>query len=97
MSRSQATFIPAFDKMLDGSGLRNFHLIGDDEGAFNAPATKKHLAERYGADFTAVPRQKSIYPDWMPRANETAAESSEHRKLAIADRVIRTIRDIAFA
>jgi hypothetical protein len=87
--------------MLDGSGLRNFHLIGDDEKAFTSAQTKAHLTQNYGADFTVVaPQRKPQYPDWMPMANEAMekkANEVEHRKLGIVDRVIRTIRDIAFA
>jgi hypothetical protein len=69
-AKNQASFMQALDRMLDGSGLRNFHLIGDTEHSFQAPAVKRHLAQKYGADFTAVALQKSQYPDFMPIANE---------------------------
>jgi hypothetical protein len=55
------------------------------------------LRDHYGADFTAVARQKTEYPDWATRANSKTKEEPQHRKLGIIDRVTRTIRDIAFA
>jgi hypothetical protein len=32
--------------MLDGTGLRNFHSIGDSEAAFVSQAFKQHLASK---------------------------------------------------
>jgi hypothetical protein len=58
---------------------------------------KRHLRDTYGADFTPVARQRSVYPEWAPRANSKARDDPQHRKLGIIDRVTRTIRDIAFA
>jgi hypothetical protein len=42
--------------MLDGSGLRGFHLIGDSEKTFMTDAVRKHLKEKYNATFTPVAR-----------------------------------------
>jgi hypothetical protein len=81
--------------MVSGAGLRNFHLIGDNESGFSAPAVVKWLKTQ-GADFKAVALQKSQYPDWMPIANAATKNEAQHRKLGIVDRVCRTIRDIAF-
>jgi hypothetical protein len=86
----------ALEKIFNGSGLSNFHLIGDSEAAFMAPEVRSWLRGK-GADFTAVARQKSVYPDWMAQANSRVKEEPEHRKLGTIDRVIRTLRDMAFA
>jgi hypothetical protein len=86
----------ALERMLNGSGLRNFHLIGDAEPGFSSAVVGAWLRQ-HGADFKAVARQQSVFPDWMGQANSKAQSAPDHRKLAIADRVIRTIRDIAFS
>jgi hypothetical protein len=87
--------LAALKKILNGAGLRNFHLIGDSEPSFMAPEVRDWLRTQ-GADFTPVARQKSIYPDFMTYANSHTREDPEHRKLGTIDRAIRTIRDIAF-
>jgi hypothetical protein len=94
--RNSETIKNALERMLSGSGLQNFHLIGDAEAGFSSPVVGAWLRQ-HGSDFTAVARQQSKYPNWMTQANAAAKSSAEHRKLAIVDRVIRTIRDIAFA
>jgi hypothetical protein len=43
-ARNQGSFMRALDRMLDGSGLRNFHLIGDAEKSFSTDDVKRHLA-----------------------------------------------------
>jgi hypothetical protein len=95
-ARNQNSFITAFDKMLDGSGLRNFHLIGDADPTFLAIPVQKHLRERWGASFTPVERQQSQFPEWATQENAQTKSEPQHRKLGIIDRVTRTIRDIAF-
>jgi hypothetical protein len=58
---------------------------------------KDRLRDHYGANFRAVARQKSEFPEWAIRANSKVEEEPQHRKLGIIDRVTRNIRDIAFA
>ena len=65
--------------------------------AFESAAAKRFYKQN-GIEFEAVRRQISKYPDFMQNLNMVRAIKSEpsHSSLGIIDRVIRTIRDLAF-
>ena len=73
------------------------HLRGDGEKAFESVSAKRFYKQN-GIDFEAVRRQISKYPDFMQTLNMTRSIKSEpsHSALGLIDRVIRTIRDLAF-
>jgi len=73
------------------------HLKGDGEKAFVSNDAQRFYA-LHGIDFVPVRRQISKYPSFMADLNMVKAIKSEpsHTSLAIIDRVIRTIRDMAF-
>ena len=77
---------------IKNNGLK--YLIGDGEGAFNSK-----LANEYYKDmdmkFYGVERQYENYlPEFMPKVKKTS--SPYHTSLSLIDRVIKTIRDMAY-
>ena len=55
------------------------------------------VAFRNGIDFKTVPRLvMGVYPDFMIKVQKSVTTDPLHGSLGIVDRVIRTIRDIAY-
>ena len=70
-------------------------LIGDEEPAFISSDTKQFL-KSYGIKFIAVPRMRlNVSPDWKTKKQPTKTDPL-HSSLGIVDRVIRTLRDMAY-
>ena len=98
-SRSSKTtflFLKALQQLMK-SGMKVKHLSGDGESAFNSIEAKQAFYEIYGIDFTPVKRQvMGAYPDYMKDEQKQVKTDPLHGSLGIIDRVIRTIRDMAY-
>ena len=73
------------------------HLIGDGEGAFKSDESKMFY-NSHNISFSPVARQpKGAFPDFMKYEQNKAKKTEPlHSGLGIVDRVIRTIRDMAY-
>ena len=95
-SKSTFKYLRALEKMIC-SGMKVRHLIGDGEMAFNSKEAKETFYNSKGIDFKPVPRQvMGVYPDFMKKEQKAVKTDPLHGSLGIIDRVIRTIRDIAY-
>jgi hypothetical protein len=70
-------------------------LIGDGESAFVSRMTKRFY-DANRITFIPVRRESSAYAGFMTDANAKIKSSPNHTSLGIVDRVIRTIRDMAY-
>jgi hypothetical protein len=71
-------------------------LVGDGEGAFNGLQAKRYY-EQHGIRFQTVERiHPSVYPDFMQYQRTKTHTQPKHASLSILDRVVRTIRDMAY-
>ena len=78
------------------SGMAIQHLTGDGEKAFNS-FEANIFYDKKGIDFKPVPRQvMGAYPDFMKKEQKAVKTDPLHGSLGIIDRVIRTIRDMAY-
>lgn len=99
--KNVSSFKKAFEKCLD-DGMIPVKLIGDNEGAFkscqNEGYFNKIIQNRFGienGEFQGVRRMKrGVYPRFMP--TEYSKSEPLHTSLGIIDRVIRTLRDMAY-
>ena len=107
--KNSKLYIKALDVLIS-DGMKVKYLKGDGERAFNSnqaqqfyfihginknkPNEKKDKQN----EFIEVNRQKTKYPEFMKDLNMVKSIKSEptHSSLGIIDRVIRTIREIAF-
>ena len=81
---------------LINKGLNAEHIISDGEGAFTHPKTKQFY-EQHNITHKTVPRQlRTQYPDFMQITKLKSKTNPLHSSLGVIDRVIRTIRDMAF-
>lgn len=95
-NKSAILYLKALQKMID-SGMKVKHLSGDGESAFNSKLAWESLYKKYNIDFKPVPRQNmGIYPDFMQKEQKATKTDPMHGSLGIIDRVIRTIRDMAY-
>ena len=95
-TKSTVTYLRALDKMIR-KGMKVKHLIGDGEKAFNSSYARTTFYKSNGIDFKPVPRQvMGVYPDFMKKEQKSVKTDPLHSSLGIVDRVIRTIRDIAY-
>lgn len=86
-------FIDALQKLID-RGMNPKVLIGDDEGCFNSDETKEFYGDNI--EFKKIVRMtKGVYPKFMPKQLRGKTEPL-HSSLGIIDRVIRTLRDMAY-
>ena len=88
-------------KLMIQKGFDGKFLQGDGEGAFKSTKTAEVL-KSLGITFQTVPRQqKTVYPNFMRENDPKKAKLLKktdplHSSLGIIDRVIRTIRDMAY-
>ncbi len=71
----------------------------DGESGFKSDYTQRVIYERYGIIHKEVPRQRStVYPEFMIDEKNKWNKKTDpmHGSLGIIDRVIRTIRDMAY-
>lgn len=95
-SKTTFLFLKALQQMMK-NGMKVKHLSGDGESAFNSRVAKESFYEIYGIDFTPVKRQvMGAYPDYMKDEQKQVKTDPLHGSLGIIDRVIRTIRDMAY-
>ncbi|KAK8839238.1 hypothetical protein M9Y10_032167 [Tritrichomonas musculus] len=94
--KSTFTYLRTLDRMIN-KGMNVKHLIGDGEMAFNSREARDAYYNSKGIDFKPVPRQiMGVYPEFMQKERNAAKTDPLHGSLGIIDRVIRTIRDIAY-
>ena len=94
-SKNVENYLGALQSIVD-SGINIKHLIGDGEKAFDSRIAHNRFYKVNNIDFKPVPRQHStLFPEFMKNKSATKTEPL-HSALGIIDRVIRTIRDIAF-
>lgn len=94
-SKDVNSYLRTLQRIID-NGIRIKHLIGDGEKAFMSITARDKFYTPNDIDFIAVPRQyKTLFPDFIDNkfANKT---DPLHSALGIIDRVIRTIRDMAY-
>ena len=97
--KNSEVYIEALQTMI-AKGMRVKYLKGDGEKAFDSEkAHKFYNACKPKIEFTPVKmRQQTEYPKYMDGLNMVKSIKSEpnHTSLGIIDRVIRTIREIAY-
>jgi len=94
--KSAISYIRALQKLID-AGMNVRYLIGDGENAFKSNMSSMFY-EKHGIKYITVERQpKGAYPDFMKYEQKNAKKTEPlHSSLGIVDRVIRTIRDMAY-
>ena len=93
--KSAISFVKALLTMIE-KGMNVRHLTGDGEKAFVSFEAQRFYESR-GIDFKPVPRQvMGAYPDFMKKEQKAVKTDPLHGSLGIIDRVIRTIRDMAY-
>mgnify|MGYP001152810671 CR=1 FL=1 len=94
-SKTAETFVKTLDRLIK-SGMNVKYLSGDGESAFDSKSANVYYIT-HGISFKPVPRiQMGHYPDFMKREQKQVKTDPMHGSLGIIDRVIRTIRDIAY-
>ena len=93
--KSTVSYLNALQRMIE-KGMNVRHFTGDGEKAFNSFEAMQFYQSR-GIDFKPVPRQvMGAYPDFMKKEQKAVKTDPLHGSLGIIDRVIRTIRDMAY-
>ena len=94
--KATMSYLRALQKLID-KGMKVEHLIGDGEGAFKSDESKMFY-NSHNISFSPVARQpKGAFPDFMKYEQNKAKKTEPlHSGLGIVDRVIRTIRDMAY-
>ena len=94
--KSTENYLKALQTMMN-KGMVVKNLKGDGEKTFISNDAKTFY-KNHGINFITVRRQITKYPDFMQDLNMVKKLKDEpyHSSLGIIDRVIRTIRDIAF-
>ena len=93
-SKDVNSYIRSLQRIIN-KGVRIQHLTGDGEKAFNSRIANRFYRDNH-IDFSPVPRQPTtLFPEFV---NNKFANKSDplHSALGIIDRVIRTIRDMAY-
>ena len=94
-SKNTPTYLRTLDRLIQ-SGMKVKYLSGDGESAFDSYDAWSFYT-KHGITFTEVPRmQMGHYPDFMKREQKQVKTDPMHGSLGIIDRVIRTIRDMAY-
>lgn len=93
--KTTVQYLKALQRMID-DGMNVKHLSGDGESAFNSKLANEFY-NKYNLNFKPVPRQQmGAYPDFMKKEQSKVKSDPLHGSLGIIDRVIRTIRDMAY-
>ena len=72
------------------------YLRSDDEAAFKSALARSFYRD-HGISHETVPREKlCVYPSFMKEASKKVKSEPLHSSLGLIDRVIRTIRDMAY-
>ena len=94
--KSTIAYLNALRALMD-KGMKVKYLQGDGEKAFNAEEAHTFYDDN-GIEFIPIERQiKAAYPDFM-KFEQLAGQSTTplHSSLGLIDRVIRTLRDMAY-
>ena len=88
--------IDAFYRMME-RGMKVKYVKGDNDKSFNSVMAKRFFKENE-IQFFGASLQKTKYPNFMKKLNMVKAIKPEplHSSLSLVDRVIRTIRDLAY-
>jgi hypothetical protein len=93
-AKTSTAFITALQAIMSRCGKIR-RLIGDGESAFVSAMTKRFY-DANRITFIPVRRESSAYAGFMTDAQSKVKSSPNHTSLGIIDRVIRTIRDMAY-
>ena len=94
-SKDADTYINALDSLIK-SGMDVRYLQGDGEKAFDSWNAWAYY-DSHDIEFKPVPRMKmGVYPDFMKKEQKQSKTDPMHGSLGILDRVIRTLRDMAY-
>ena len=95
-SKNALTFVNKLRELID-NGMDAKYIQGDGEKAFASKLALAFYISR-GIQFKAVPRmQLNVYPDFMPKPHKDKIKTDPmHGSLGILDRVVRTLRDMAY-
>ena len=96
VQKSSDSIIQAIGRIID-DGCKISYIKSDGERAFKSQMTIDYLNNN-GIKIIEVPRQITKYPDFMQGLNMVKSIKTEpyHSSLSILDRVVRTIRDLAY-
>lgn len=93
-NKSAETFINTLDKIIQ-SGTIIRHLTLDRESTFASSLAKRYYRNN-NIEFSTAQRLKmGSYPDFMKEQNRIKTDPM-HSSLGIIDRVIRTVKDMAY-
>ena len=94
-NKSAETFINTLNKIIQ-SGVIIKQLTFDGEGAFLSSLAKRYYRDHNIEWSTAQRLQMGSYPDFMKKEQQRVKTDPMHSSLGLIDRVIRTIRDMAY-
>ena len=94
-NKSAETFINTLNKIIQ-SGVIIKQLTFDGEGAFLSSLAKRYYRDNNIEWSTAQRLQMGSYPDFMKKEQQRVKTDPMHSSLGLIDRVIRTIRDMAY-
>ena len=94
-NKSAETFINTLNKIIQ-SGVIIKQLTFDGEGAFLSSLAKRYYRDHNIEYSTAQRLQMGSYPDFMKKEQQRVKTDPMHSSLGLIDRVIRTIRDMAY-
>ena len=93
--KSADNYLKTLDKIIK-SGVIIKHLTFDGEGSFNSRKAQNYY-NSHGIHWRTAPRMKmGNYPDFMKREQKQTKTDPMHSSLGLIDRVIRTLRDMAY-
>ena len=95
--KSSESIINAMNQLMK-QGMKIKYIRGDGESAFNSQLTKGFYDRNNIIPCFNVPRIKTTFPSFMNDYNMVKKQKTEpnHSSLAIIDRVIRTLREMAY-
>ena len=95
--KSSESIINAMNRLIK-QGMKIRYIRGDGESGFNSRITQNFYKRNNIIPCFDIPRIKTSFPSFMNGYNMVKKQKTEpnHSSLAIIDRVIRTIRDMAY-
>ena len=93
--KSADKYLNTLDKLIH-SGVNIRQLTFDGEGAFVSRKAQKYYKD-HNIKYKTAPRMKmGNYPDFMKKEQKQIKTDPMHSSLGLVDRVIRTLRDMAY-
>ncbi|MDY4849037.1 MAG: hypothetical protein SO176_02090, partial [Bacilli bacterium] len=95
--KSSESIIHAMNQLIK-QGMKIRYIRGDGEGGFNSRITQDFYKRNNIIPCFDIPRIKTSFPSFMNGYNMVKKQKTEpnHSSLGLIDRVIRTIRDMAY-